>query len=181
MAATGTMEGMRADKPRRQAGVRDMVLSLGVIFAFIALGWPAFVNREPQTVRTVDVAAALVAARASTPYALLSPVGLEAGWRPTSAYVNKPPATGFHIGFVTPTDKYAAVEQTNAPIAEALRAVLGEGSVPGETATIGGELWDLRESATRTHALVRTANGVTIIVTGTSGRAELQTLAESLH
>lgn len=175
------MDRMRADKPRRQAGVRDMLLSLGVIFAFIALGWPAFVNREPQTVRTINVAASLAAARASTSYPLLSPVALPADWRPTSAYVNKPPATGFHIGFVTPANQYAAVEQTNAPAAQAVTEVLGEGSLPGETATIGGQQWNLRESATRMHALVRTANGVTVIVTGTASRAELQTLAESLH
>ena len=175
------MDGMRADKPRRQSGVRDMLLSLAVIFAFIALGWPAFVNREPRTLRTVSVADALVTARATSAFPLLSPEGLPAGWRPTSAYVNTPPATGFHVGFVTPTDRYAAVEQTNAPAPVALRAVLGEGSLPGETATIGGELWELRESATKAHALVRTANGVTVIVTGTAGRPELQALAESLH
>ena len=175
------MDGMRADKPRRQSGVRDMLLSLGVIFAFIALGWPAFVNREPRTVRTINVAEALVAARGATAFPLLSPVGLPAGWRPTSAYVNKPPAIGFHVGFVTPTDRYAAVEQTDAPAPVALRAVLGEGSLPGETATIGGEQWELRESATKAHALVRTTNGVTVIVTGSAGRQELQALAESLH
>ena len=158
-----------------------MLLSLGVIFAFIALGWPAFVNRESTTVRTVNVGEALVAARARTSYPLLAPDALPTGWRPTSAYVNTAPATGFHIGFVTPTDQYAVVEQTNVAPAEAIRTVLGDGSLPGESATIGGQPWELRESAQHHHALVRTANGVTVIVTGTAGRPELQALAASLR
>ncbi|MDQ1702590.1 MAG: hypothetical protein QOF57_1842 [Frankiaceae bacterium] len=175
------METVRADKPRRQAGVRDMLLSLGVIFAFIALGWPAFVNRETQTVRAIDFHEALAAARVRTPYPLLSPDVLPQGWRATSAYLNTAPATGFHIGLVTPANQYAVLEQTNAPVAEAVRTVLGDGSVPGETALVGGTQWQLEETAHKQHALVRTTNGVTVIVTGTADWPELQTLAASLR
>ena len=31
-----------------------MLLSLGVVFAFIALGWPAFIHQDTQTVRAID-------------------------------------------------------------------------------------------------------------------------------
>ncbi len=175
------MVAVRADKPRRSAGARDMLLSLGVIFAFIALGWPAFVNRETQTVRAIDFHEALAQARLTTTYPLLSPEELPQGWRATSAYLDKAPASGFHIGLVTPTDQYAALEQTNAAPADALRTVLGDGSVPGETAAIGGAQWELRETAHKQHVLVCTTNGVTVIVTGTAGWPDLQTLAASLR
>jgi hypothetical protein len=172
---------VRADKPRRQAGIRDMLLSLGVIFAFIALGWPAFVNREGTSIRTVDVAESVAAASSSLTFPLLVPQGLPADWLPTSAYVNTPPATGFHIGYYTPAHLYAAVEQTNVPAADALRVALGDGSVPRDTAVIAGNQWELRDTATRAHALVRTADGRTVVVLGTADWPELQTLAASLH
>ena len=178
------MEGVRADKPRRQAGIRDMLLSLGVIFAFIALGWPAFVNREGTSIRTVDVPQAVAAAASSLPYALVVPQGLPSAWLPTSVYVNTPPATGFHIGYYTPAHLYAAVEQTNAPSADAVRVALGEGSVRRDTAVIAGNQWelrDVRDSAKGAHALVRTADGRTVIVVGNADWPELQALAASLR
>ncbi|MCU1675909.1 MAG: secreted protein [Frankiales bacterium] len=158
-----------------------MLLSLGVIFLFIALGWPAFVNRETTTVRAIDFHQALTAARRTAGFPLLSPEGLREGWRATSARSNAAATPGFHIGLVTPADQYAEVEQTTAAEADAVRAFLGADSVPGEMAKVGGVDWQLRETRKHEHALVRTANGSTIVVTGTADWPELQELAAALR
>jgi hypothetical protein len=172
---------MRADKPRREAGVRDMLLSLVVIFAFIALGWPAFVHQRQATVRVVDVQQPLAAARSQAGFPLVSPDGLAAGWRATSAYPVTGNAPGFHIGFLSPTGHFASVEQTNAATPAALHAFLGDASVPRDTATIAGAPWELRDVGKDQHALVRSSGIATVVVTGNAPWGELQALAASLH
>jgi hypothetical protein len=158
-----------------------MLLSLVVIFAFIALGWPAFVHQKQATVRVVDVQQPLTEARAHAGFPLLSPDGLTADWRATSAYTTTGDAPGFHVGFLTPSGHFASIEQTNAAEAVAIHTFLGDDTVPRDTATVAGATWELRDVGKGRSALVRSSGGATVVVTGNGPWSELQTLAASLR
>lgn len=158
-----------------------MLLSLGVVFAFIALGWAAFIPRGGATVRVIDFHAPLQAAQSAAPYKLVSPEGLAQRWRPTSADSTRPVQGGFHIGFVTPSDHYAAVEQGAGAPQRVVDAALGVGSVAGESATIEGAKWELRTARDGQRALVRTSGDATVVVVGTAPLEELQQLASALR
>jgi hypothetical protein len=86
----------------------------------------------------------------------LTPAGLT-GWRANSARLTHKASTAtLYIGWVTPTDKYAALYESNAPhIAVAT-------SRPGD------------------RTVRRTIGKLTILVTGSASQQELGELADSL-
>jgi Protein of unknown function (DUF4245) len=124
----------------------------------------------------------LSAARSDAPYPILAPVGLSERWRATSVrYEPDETATTWHLGFVTPQDAYAGVEQSDGRPSNFIQEMTNAGGLEG-TREIDGFTWQrwLRESKGQ-RSLVLTQDNVTTIVTGTASWDELHELASALR
>lgn len=181
------MSGDRA----RQTGL-DMVRSLAVVFAFVVAVMLISPARElifptgsyAQVVHVVSYADQLRGARTVAPGRIFAPVGLDARWRPTSARVDpgsRPGLVTFHIGFVTPAQQYAALEETTGDPVAFRGTVLGSGARPVGTTSVGGVAWQEWRASDGSFALLRTVRPTTVILTGGAALGELRTLAGTLR
>lgn len=154
---------------------------LGVVVAGI---WWLFIPHDAgaDPVRPINYRVELGQARRAAPYAVAAPEGLGKGWRATSVTYDgsHPKATTWHLGLVDPKNEYAAVEQSNGP-ADAFikRVTLGAKHDGVRTVTVDGVAWEQWDGS-RYDALVRRADGVTTVVTGTAPQARLAELAAAL-
>lgn len=165
--------------------VGDMVRSLGLVLAVVAVLLVITIRSPGQEVRVVDYAQTLRLAGAGAPFPLLDAVGLPEGWRATSAYYDPPQRTGlpgvvrWHVGWLTPSGEYAALEQGNGTAADLLEEQLGE-SDPTGASTVGTQTWQRHEGSSGRRALLRSSGGVVTVVHGTAGWPDLELLAASL-
>lgn len=170
--------------PRMRQTVRDMVISMGVVLAivavFLAVTWRP-TSQDP--VRVVDPAPVVALAAGQADFTVEAPTGLAAGWRATSARWEPTEKSGavpvLHIGYVTPSEQYAQVTQAKIDYAPYLaeQTVNGVASGPQQ---IGAGTWVRMDSGTD-RSLVLTADGVTTVVRGSADWAELTELAASLR
>lgn len=172
-------DGYVAKRKRGAETVRDMVLTLGVIAVFI-LFLLEVAPHSAAPFKPVDYTAQLTDARAAAPYHVLAPVGLSADWKANTADYNgsDPADASWHIGFVTPTNHYATLDQTTGPANDALNAA-APGAIPAGTVTLAGTVWQRYDG--KTSALVHTDGHDTTVVAGTGGLDEITQLASSLH
>lgn len=157
---------------------------------------------RPQSVEqpAVDVRAAVITAAEGmgtpgNPASLVVP-SVPGDWRANAAAwsaVGPEQSPTLHVGYLTSTEQYAAVEITQRGGPSWIDTVTREGTPTG-TATVAGRTWQTYRSADgqRTSLLlVRPAaevraytadqgNKVTTVVTGTAERAELATLAAAV-
>jgi len=165
-----------------------MVRSLGLVLAAVGVLLVVTLRPTGTEVRTVDWAGTLQQARAGAPYALVAPTGLPATWRATSVYFDPPARTGvtgvtdWHVGFVTAGSAYAGVDQTDGPADRVLKVTLTTPTDTGTSSTVAGNPWQRwTDDSGGRRALVRTQGGVTVVVDGDAGWAELEQLAASLR
>ncbi|MFD9129873.1 DUF4245 domain-containing protein [Kitasatospora sp. NPDC059571] len=172
MAGSSSMRGRQT--------VRDMVLSMlavGVVGFFAYLFIP---HSGGDGVHEVDYRVALASAKRAAPYPVLAPQGLAGGWRATSVQYSKD-AHGnavWHLGFVTPEGKYAAVEQSTAAQTAVLADVVPKGEPDGSTA-VAGQDWQ-RYQGKPYRGLTRQTGSATTVVTGSASYDELAQLAGAL-
>ena len=180
---------------RRKHGdetVADMARSLGLVLGFVLLFLLIGPTRElifptgphRTAVKTVDAAQQVAAAREVAAYPVLAPRDLPAGWRPTSArYAAAPAAAGssvtLHLGYVTPRERYLALEEGDA--AGFVAGTLGKGAQRLPDLDIGGQPWQQWRTAAGELALSRTAGGRSVVITGSAGLDEVRTFAGSLR
>jgi hypothetical protein len=166
---------------RGRKTVADMVRSLALVLVLVGVIIAFNLAKQPDTVvQTVDYPAALAEARSVATYDVLGPDPVPAGWRVTSARTDRSGGVGWHVGLVTSTEEYAAVEQSDGDRRALLDSVAG-GARPAGTVEVAGETWRRLDGGDpEEHALVRTADGVTTVVAGSAPWSQLRTLAESL-
>lgn len=174
---------MAAEKKRGTQTIRDMVFSVavvalaaGVIYLFI----PHDEDKDP--VRVVDYSVEVKTASRAAPFPVATPRGLSEEWRATSVRFEGAGSHGaaWHLGFVSPDDEYAAVEQSDAgPKAFVDDVTYGAGKT-GRTVRLAGETWT-RYAGEKYDALVRTEPEVTTVVTGTAPMEQLKQLAAALE
>jgi len=173
---------MPGDKPRVRASAGDMVRSLAVVLAVIAVILLLNARDERGTVRDLDFAGPLAQARQAASYDVLGPVGLGQEWRATS--VRSPREDGglsWHIGFVTPRGDYAGLEQSDGPPAREFVDRFAEGSRATGDVRLAGRTWERREGGEPDpRTLVLRTDTSTVLVTGTAEWSELEALAGSL-
>jgi hypothetical protein len=168
---------MSSDRTKR--GVRDLILSMAVVGVFVAFLFVVVWRPSPDPVRTVDPAPALLTAREQAGYPVYAPAGLSPQWRATSArFEADGDATVWFLGYVTPDDEYIAVAQTDGDPETFIEEQTLEGVPDGET-TIGAQVWQ-RYSTPDQRSLVRTAEGSTVIVTGSASYEQLADFAGRL-
>ncbi|MGB9376092.1 MAG: DUF4245 domain-containing protein [Mycobacteriales bacterium] len=170
--------------PRRQPRLTDMAISLGVLLAIIAVVLFAQQRSGDKAVKVIDPSQAYAGARNVATYRVLTPQGLPGGWRPTSARTESP-ETGrltLRVGFVTPKAEYAQLVESDLPRAQLLTAELAAGARPTGSVEVGDAQWLSYPAANPgDRVIVRSSGGVTYVVSGSAGLAELRTLAGSLR
>lgn len=156
--------------------------SLAVVGAVVAVILLLNARDERPVVREVDYTAPLAQAREAASYDVLGPVGLGDQWRPNS--VRLPIEDGgltWHIGFVTPRDDYAGLEQSESTPRSFIDR-FAQGSRPAGEVRIGDRSWQRREGGDpEPRALVLRDAASTTVVAGTASWSELEELARSLR
>ncbi|WP_405005984.1 DUF4245 domain-containing protein [Kitasatospora purpeofusca] len=175
----GESKGMRG----RQT-VRDMVLSMLAVGVVVWVGYLFLPHdADGDGVRPVDYRVAAATAKRAAPYPLLVPEGLSAKWRATSvtynaAATNNGKGNAWHLGFVTPSGQYAAVEQSDIARDDVLKATVAGGK-PDGTEDIAGQAWE-RVQSPKARAITVQTGGATTVLTGTASYEELAELARAL-
>jgi hypothetical protein len=160
-----------------------MLLSMAVVLALVGVAFAFNAVQQPEPIiRDIDYTGALAEARERAAYDVLAPEPLPAGWRATSARTRaRGDGLTWHLGMVTSSGSYAAVEQTDGRRAGFVVQFVGDARRAG-TATVAGAAWRrLEDGEPEERALVRTEGGVTTVVTGGAGWGELELLARSLR
>lgn len=167
-----------------------MVRSLALVFAFVLAVLALDPRPEGNGLRTVDWSQSVPQAVAAANYPIAVPVGLEPGWRTTSARVTQTPdgSAAWHIGFVTPQEEYAGVEQSDGDVdafvkdmTRQARRVIYDGAGGNWVSlqrTIGAET---RRSLVLWPEPGGTYGKSVVIVTGTASWDELRQLAEAVR
>jgi hypothetical protein len=171
----------RASRRLRQT-VRDMVLSLIVVFGVVLLIWlPTRLHRTPE-LKTADTTSVVTGARKAETWPVLAPEGLPSGWRATSARIDTASdgADVVHLGYLTPTDTYAGIEQSATKAISFVRDATVRGHEAG-TSQISGVTWTRYESDDGHRSLVRTSDGATYVVVGTGDWSQVELFASTLR
>ncbi|MGE5763152.1 MAG: DUF4245 domain-containing protein [Mycobacterium leprae] len=173
-----------AGRARGFETVGDMVRSMGLVVAAAAVLVFLGSRPNPEAVKVVDYQRQVQAAERVAPYDVLAPHGLPPRWRATSARLrvsDDQRVADLRIGFVTPSDAYAALKESNAPAAAFVARETKQGLVDG-TLAVAGRTWEKRhrEAGDGRSLVLRTAD-VTVVVTGTASYDELTRLAASLR
>jgi hypothetical protein len=189
LGAVGDGGGVTRSEPptppgrRRFASVGDMVRSVVLVLGFVLVIVWLTPRQESDPVRTIDYTGPLERARAAASYQVYAPVGLPPGWRATSARLERTPAgeQAWQLGFVTPSDRYAAVQQSDGDPAGFVDAVAMSGRAQG-SARVGGLTWQRRHAEDEDQrTLWRREAGSTVTVAGNASWAELEQLAAALR
>lgn len=163
---------------------RSLALMVVVIAALLLLGpgrtllFPGNAERQPVS---YDRVAAGFAQETGAPAVV--PTSLPDGWEANAARLTRPAmGTRLHIGWATPGERFAGLDESVAPSDRFIRAVLGRrGAASVGTIDIGPHTWDVRRSARGETALTRLVGSVTVVVTGDAPDLQLRTLAASLQ
>jgi hypothetical protein len=172
-----------AKRSRGLESVGDMVRSMSLVLVVVAVVFLLTLRSEPhETVHRVGYSEQLQEARRVAAYDVLAPVGLGEGWKATSVRNdNESGEVTWHIGFVTPDESYAAVEQSDGPVTAFLDEFV-EGATKSGSETVSGAPWQRFEGGRpELRALVLRGSGVTTMVTGSASFTELRQLASALR
>jgi hypothetical protein len=175
---------------RLRTTIRDMVLSMALIVLPILLViWlmPSSAPKSPvSAVSASEYQSMLTAARGGLPFTALSPTGLPGGWELTSDDYEPAGATAadWHLGYQTPSGRYAEFEQTTENVARFLHDQ-GSDATSAGSVTAGGVAWQEYTGTTpgglKTLLFRPGGQGSLEVVAGSAPLGELETLAASLR
>ena len=158
-----------------------VLVLVGVIIAF------SLVDQPDPVVPDIDYADAVAQAREQArdlgSYDVLAPSPLPTGWQVTSA--RTVPEDGgvlaWHLGLVTTSGDYAALEQSDGERAGFVEKFVGAAR-PAGTVAIAGVTWRrLEDGNPEERALVRGEDGVTTVIAGSAPWEDLEQLASLLR
>ena len=156
-----------------------------VVICLVVVAWTAFRQSGDVGVRTVDPSSTVQLAAARAGYQVLVPTGLDERYLPTSARTDAgnaaegDPVT-LEIGYLTPSDEFAGFVVSDDRSAAPLTAVL-DGAKEQGTVDLGGSTWTRETTKRGETALVREADGMTVVVSGSAGDEELETVAAAVE
>lgn len=172
---------------RLTSGVGQFALAIGACLALVGVIMLLTPRTNKQTLPHVDASSAAEAMRLTAPYVSYAPQGLPAGWRATSSRLSGAEGpVAWHLGFLTSSDQYAALEESNERPADAFVKrmtnvdPLDPKSLVGTRQIAGGAWNEYFRKDKRQNSLVRELPTVTLVVTGTASYDELAVLAASL-
>jgi hypothetical protein len=159
-------------------------MAILVVVALFLAGLAAVKRGDHDPVREVTYDRELAGAREKAAYDVLAPAGLGEEWRATSVRLTDEGdgKTLWHMGWLSPDDTYVGLEQTDDGRDDLLDQLFLD-TRPDGTTVIDGQRWErLREVGDEDadYVLVRTDGGVTTVVLGRGGYAELEAFARTL-
>jgi hypothetical protein len=178
-------------RSNRSAGPADLLRSLAVILVPLVIITALFTDLpDEKPVQEVDWKPILAVAREQSPYPVLAPTNLPAGWRATRAtwveagdpHLNGEPSVRnlWQLGFLTPGNTYISLGQGDEQIEDFVAEQTRQGTVDGES-TVGGQRWQRQVSPDgRTRSLVRQEPQATAVVSGDVDYAALEAYASTL-
>jgi hypothetical protein len=165
----------------------DMVRSLGVLVVVVALTLvfvPGLLHpSKSQRFAAVGYSDYTEGFKQVSGLDALVPTGLPSGWYANSgALTHQATDAKLRIGWVTAAKHYLALDESNEPTGQFVATVLGsDGLKVVGTVQIDGANWSRRTSDQGEKSIVRTVNGVTVVITGSGTLAEQSTLAGALR
>ncbi|WP_243718956.1 DUF4245 domain-containing protein [Actinomadura sp. 7K534] len=187
-AGTGrpVIEVSPAVHKRLTTGLGGFSMAMAACLVLVLAIYVVTPRSDEQILPTVDYNAQLWAMSNDAPFTVYAPEGLSGQWRPTSSRVHGLGKGGdepvaWHLGFVTPGDEYAALEQSNEKASEYIPRMTNS-SIPIGTHQVGGDAWNkYHRKDKKANSLARTLpDGTSLVVTGTATYEELAVLAASL-
>jgi hypothetical protein len=169
---------------RLTTGLGGYTMALLACFALVGLIVLITPRSEKEVLPTVDYTFDLRMLGSTAPYTSYGPQGLPAGWRPTSSRLTGVRGSGpvaWHVGFVTPSDQYAALEQSDESPDPFIKRMTNRDRPEGARQVAGATWEQYFRPDKKQRSLVRRLQGVTLVVTGTAGYDELGVLAASLR
>jgi hypothetical protein len=172
---------------RLTSGVGQFALAIGACLALVGVIMLITPGSDKETLPQVDESSAAEAMRLTAPYVSYAPEGLPPRWRATSSRLSggKGPVA-WHLGHLSPSDQYAALEESNERPAATFVARMtnvdprNPKSLVG-TRQVAGATWnEYFRKDKKQNSLVRELPTVTLVVTGTASYDELAVLAASL-
>ncbi|WP_141578210.1 DUF4245 domain-containing protein [Actinomadura sp. WMMA1423] len=171
---------------RLTTGLGGFTMAMGACLLIVLAVYVITPRSDKEVLPTVDYAPQLWAMRSDAPFTVYAPEGLPLHWRPNSSRVHGLDSGGkdpvaWHLGFVTPSEEYAALEQSNEKASQYVPR-MANSSQPVGTQQVNGVSWTkYYRKDKKANTLARTLpNGVSLVVTGTASYAELAVLAGSL-
>lgn len=117
-------------------------------------------------------------------YPVIAPQPPPAGWQPVSSRItgHRGGLVSWHLGFVTPADRLASLEESNERPAEFIRRMTNSGNLLAPLPVNGTE-WARRWRPDKNQRSLyhSTPGGPTIVVTGNASWTELEALLGSLR
>ncbi|XRQ11770.1 DUF4245 domain-containing protein [Actinomadura welshii] len=171
---------------RLTTGLGGFTMAMGACLVIVLAIYLVTPRSDEQVLPAVDYGSHLWAMSNDAPFTVYAPEGLPDRWRPTSSRMHglgeggdKPVA--WHLGFVTPQEEYAALEQSNEKPSNYIPRMTNS-SQPIGTQDVNGDTWDkYHRKDKKANSLARTLpDGTSLVVTGTATYAELAILAGSL-
>lgn len=175
----------------KNAGPRDMVISLLVLFVpIVAIYWFFTSDPEPE-VEKVEYAPVLEVAQEESPYPVLHPVNLPGDWVPVRVawaadgenWITNEPAVGnsWQLGFMAPNEIYVGLQQRDRSPVQFLAEVTRDGAASGDSVSIAGLDWERWVSEDeRSRSLVWRDGDLTAVVTGDTDFEQLEAFAATL-
>lgn len=157
----------------------DIARSIGVIGVILValFGVGKLVTVEPdQPTRTVDYRSAVESARPVADFPLLAPPSLPSGWRATSARYEP---DSWHLGVLTSGDEYVGLEQVRISERRAVER-FADGSRADGAVPIEGTTWSRRNGPDGDSTYVRRDGDITVLVTGSASREQVERYVASL-
>ncbi|MFC4050364.1 DUF4245 domain-containing protein [Actinomadura syzygii] len=172
---------------RLTTGLGGFAMAMGACLVLVFAIYLVAPRGESEADPVVDYGSQLWAMRSDAPYTVHAPEGLPPTWRPTSSRLtglgsgSKGPVA-WHLGFVTPSEEYAALEQSNEKASEFVPR-MANSSKPTGTQTVNGVAWTTYlNKGKKANTLARTLpDGTSLVVTGTASYGELAVLAAALR
>jgi hypothetical protein len=168
---------------RQRASWQSMVLSLAVVLGIVLVLLALVPRVNSVTQPPLDVGPAVAPASRELGFTPSLPQGLPEGWRATSVRVTRSTADVlmWHVGYQTPSQQYAAVQQGRDAPADWVRQQVNRAPRVG-TQRVGGADWVkyIRTDKLQNSLVLRNGR-LTTIVTGTSNFDELAFLATRLR
>lgn len=158
--------------------VRTTAVMSALILGLAGLAWLFGTGTEVER-RDVDYQSALVSAQRDASFDLLAPEQLPSGWRANTVRYEAGEMGRWHLGVITDEEEYIGLEQTPVSVSSTVEEYSPDTEARGEV-SIGGFDWELRTSERGETSLVRRADDVTVLVTGTAPQDVIETYAASL-
>jgi hypothetical protein len=176
---------------RLTSGVGQFALAIGACFALVLVAMlispgNSVLGGAKEILPSADAGQGALELRNIAPYVSWAPQGLPARWRCTSSRLTTTPAS-WHVGYVTPSDQYAALEQSDeTPPDQFISRMINvdptkRGSLRGIREVAGVPWEEYFRVDKKQYSLVRRLPGVTLVVSGTASYDELAVMAGSLQ